>query len=72
MLKKYHQEQELNYCTVEFKLYNSNNEVLYANTITKQDLLKDRSYNYKFSCGFFIFFFGSKYSVNVTGKCSSV
>lgn len=58
-----------NYCTVEVKLYDKNGNVIYSDTMTKQDLNEGSSYTYTFNYGFVNALSGSRISYNVSGKC---
>lgn len=61
--------KKINSCNVQLTLYNSKGEIVYSDTITKNDLMKNTSYSYKFDFGFINALSGSKVSYKVTGKC---
>ena len=58
-----------NSCTVECVLYNSKGEIIYSDTITKEDLKSYSSYTYTFDFGFVNSLVGNKVKYNITGKC---
>lgn len=61
--------KKLNSCNVQLTLYDSKGNVIYSDTITKNDLMKNSSYTYTFDFGFTNALSGSKVSYKVTGKC---
>lgn len=60
---------KMNTCTIEFKLLDSKENIVYSDTISKSDLMKGSSYTYTFKYGFTSALSGSKYSWRVSGKC---
>lgn len=63
-------ELDFKTCTVELILYNSQNEKIFADTITKSNLKKNSSYTYTFQFGFINSLSGDSITFEVTGKCS--
>ena len=59
----------MNTCTIEFKLLDSKENIVYSDTISKSDLMKGSSYTYTFKYGFTSALSSSKYSWRVSGKC---
>ena len=60
---------KMNTCTIEFKLLDSKENIVYSDTISKSDLMKGSSYTYTFKYGFTSALSSSKYSWRVSGKC---
>lgn len=60
---------KMNTCTIEFKLLDSKENIVYSDTISKSDLMKGSSYTYTFKYGFTSVLSSSKYSWRVSGKC---
>lgn len=56
-------------CDIELALYNSNDKIIYTETISKTDLKKNASYTYNFEYGFVNSFKGTYVKYNITGKC---
>ena len=61
--------KKINSCNVQFNLYDSKENLIYSDTITKNDLIKNSSYTYTFDYGFTNALSGSKISYKITGKC---
>lgn len=54
--------------TIELKLYNKNDQLVYSDTITKYNLSKNSTYTFKFDYGFTSSLTGSYVKYNITGK----
>ena len=61
--------KKLNSCNVEITIYNSKGNLIYSDTITKNDLMENSSYTYTFDFGFTNSLTASKFSYKITGKC---
>lgn len=56
-------------CTIELRLYNSKNQKIFSDTISKYNLKKGSSYLYTFDFGFVNSLSGNYVEYNITGKC---
>ena len=61
--------KKINSCNVQLTLYDSKGNIIYSDTITKNDLMRNSSYTYTFEFGFTNALSGSRVSYKVTGKC---
>lgn len=59
----------IKYCDVECKVYDDDNSLIYIDTISKSDLLKNKTYSYTFDYGTANAFFADHFTYNITGKC---
>ncbi len=55
-------------CTVSLTIYDSNDKVIYADTITKTSLVKGNSYSYEFDYNLTSALTASYYKYKITGK----
>lgn len=62
-------KQDFKSCSISLTLYDKNNTKLFSDTITKNDLTKNKSYTYTFEFGFINSLSGTNITFNVTGKC---
>lgn len=60
----------IKYCNVEVKLYDDQEKLLYADTQTKNNLIKGSSYAYTFDFGVTNAISGSLVYYKITGKCA--
>ena len=54
--------------TIELKLYNGSDQLIYSDTITKKNLNKNSTYTYQFNYGFSVSLSGSYVKYNITGE----
>lgn len=59
----------IKYCDVECKVYDDDNSLIYIDTISKNDLIKNKTYSYTFDYGTANAFFADHFTYNITGKC---
>lgn len=58
-------------CSITVIIYNASDEIIYQNTITKENLKKDKSYRFEFNHGFSIGLSARKVAYLVEGKIQS-
>lgn len=61
--------RNIKYCDVQCTLYDRNDKRIYSDTISKTDLIKNKTYSYNFDFGFTNSLSGSYIKYNITGKC---
>lgn len=62
-------ERDIKSCTISLVLYDKNDKSLFSDTITKDNLKKNKSYTYTFEFGFVNSLSGNHVEFNITGKC---
>lgn len=62
-------KQDFKSCSISLTLYDKNNSKVFSDTITKNDLTKNKPYTYTFEFGFINSLSGTNITFNVTGKC---
>lgn len=55
-------------CDVEIKLYDSDGDLIYSDTMTKTNLKEGKGYTYTFDFGFVNSLFGRKVKIDISGK----
>ena len=59
----------INQYSINLKVYNYKNEIVYEEILTQTDLIKDSTYTFKFDIGIETTLTGTKYYYKVKGKC---